>query len=157
MQLPSLGQEDPLEKEMAAHSSVLAEKIPWTEEPGGLQSMLLQRVGHDWAPEHMAMGKEEMIWPETESLFCYLNHSHKFKFLNIESTDTSYILFYVLFGKCLIFIFSNFLSNFETEVWQPLAMYWVGQKVLLGFPITSYEKTQRNFLTNPICGRRRVI
>ena len=47
MQLPSLGQEDPLEKEMAAHSSVLAEKIPWTEEPGGLQSMLLQRVGHD--------------------------------------------------------------------------------------------------------------
>ena len=95
------------------------------------------------------MGKEEMIWPETESLFCYLNHSHKFKFLNIESTDTSYILFYVLFGKCLIFIFSNFLSNFETEVWQPLAMYWVGQKVLLGFPITSYEKTQRNFLTNP--------
>ena len=47
MQLPSLGQEDPLEKEMAAHSSVLAEKIPWTEEPGGLQSMWLQRVGHD--------------------------------------------------------------------------------------------------------------
>ena len=157
MQVPSLGQEDPLEKEMAAHSSILAEKIPWTEEPGGLQPMLLQRVGHDWTPEHMAMGKEEMIWPETETLFCYLNHSHKFKFLNIESTDTSYILFYVLFGKCLIFIFSNFLSNFETEVWQPLAMYWVGQKVILGFPITSYEKTQRNFLTNPICGRRRVI
>ena len=47
MQVPFLGQEDPLEKEMAAHSSVLAEKIPWTEEPGGLQSMLLQRVGHD--------------------------------------------------------------------------------------------------------------
>ena len=47
MQVPSLGQEDPLEKEMAAHSSILAEKIPWTEEPGGLQSMLLQRVGHD--------------------------------------------------------------------------------------------------------------
>ena len=47
MQVPSLGQEDPLEKEMAAHSSILAEKIPWTEEPGGLQPMLLQRVGHD--------------------------------------------------------------------------------------------------------------
>ena len=40
----SLGQEDPLEKEMATHSSVLAWKIPWTEEPGGLQSMELQRV-----------------------------------------------------------------------------------------------------------------
>ena len=40
----SLGQEDPLEKEMAAHSSILAWRIPWTEEPGGLESMGLQRV-----------------------------------------------------------------------------------------------------------------
>ena len=39
MQVPSLGQEDPLEKEMATHSSILAWKIPWTEEPGGQQSM----------------------------------------------------------------------------------------------------------------------
>ena len=45
----SLGWEDPLEKEMAAHSSILAWKIPWTEEPGRLQSMGSQRVGHDWA------------------------------------------------------------------------------------------------------------
>ena len=43
----SLGQEDPLEEEMATHSSTLAWKIPWTEEPGRLQSMGLQRVGHD--------------------------------------------------------------------------------------------------------------
>ena len=43
----SLGWEDPLEKEMAAHSSILAWRIPWTEEPGGLQSMGSQRVGHD--------------------------------------------------------------------------------------------------------------
>ena len=41
----SLGQEDPLEKEMATHSSILAWKIPWMEEPGGLQSMGSQRVG----------------------------------------------------------------------------------------------------------------
>ena len=45
----SLGQEDPLEKEMATHSSILAWRIPWTEEPGGLQSTGSQRVGHDWA------------------------------------------------------------------------------------------------------------
>ena len=44
----SLGWEDSLEKEMAAHSSILAWRIPWTEEPGGLQSVGLQRVGHDW-------------------------------------------------------------------------------------------------------------
>ena len=43
----SLGQEDPLEKEMATHSSILAWRIPWTEELGGLQSMGSQRVGHD--------------------------------------------------------------------------------------------------------------
>ena len=43
----SLGQEDPLEKEMATHSSTLAWKIPWTEEPGRLQSMGSQRVRHD--------------------------------------------------------------------------------------------------------------
>ena len=45
----SLGQEDPLEKEMATHSSSLAWRIPWTEEPGGLQSLGLQRVGHELA------------------------------------------------------------------------------------------------------------
>ena len=42
-----LGREDPLEKEMAAHSSILAWEIPLTKEPGGLQSMRSQRVGHD--------------------------------------------------------------------------------------------------------------
>ena len=47
MQVQHLGQEDPLEKEMATHSSILAWKIPWTEEPGGLQSMGSQRVRQD--------------------------------------------------------------------------------------------------------------
>ena len=45
-QVRSLGWEDPLEKGMATHSSILAWEIPWTEEPGRLQSMGLQRVGH---------------------------------------------------------------------------------------------------------------
>jgi len=43
----SLGQEDPLQKGMVSHSSILAWRIPWTEEPGGLQSMESQRVGRD--------------------------------------------------------------------------------------------------------------
>ena len=46
-QVQSLGWEDPLEKGMAIHSSILAWRIPWSEEPGGLQSMGSQRVGHD--------------------------------------------------------------------------------------------------------------
>ena len=45
--VPSLGQEDPLEKGMATHCSILAWRIPWTEEPGGQQSMELQKVRHD--------------------------------------------------------------------------------------------------------------
>ena len=46
-QVQSLGQEDPLEEEMATHSSILAWRIPWTEEPGGLKSMGSQRVRHN--------------------------------------------------------------------------------------------------------------
>ena len=47
MQVQSLGQEDPLEEGMASYSSILAWRIPWTEEPGGLQSIASQRAGHD--------------------------------------------------------------------------------------------------------------
>ena len=47
IQVRSLGREDPLKEEMATHSSILAWKIPWAEEPGGLQSMGSQRVRHD--------------------------------------------------------------------------------------------------------------
>ena len=53
-QVWSLGREDPLEKEMVTHSSILAWKIPWTEEPGNLRSRGLQRVRHDWATKHIA-------------------------------------------------------------------------------------------------------
>ena len=52
MQIPSLGQEDPLEEEMASQSSIFAWRIPWTEEPGRLQSMGSQRVRHDLVTEH---------------------------------------------------------------------------------------------------------
>ena len=54
-----LGQEDPLEKGMATHSSILAWRILWTEEPGGLQSMVFQRVGHDWATKTSTSGEKK--------------------------------------------------------------------------------------------------
>ena len=56
MEVRSLGQEDPLEKDMATHSSILACRIPWTEEPGRLQSMQSQRVRHGWVTEHAGLG-----------------------------------------------------------------------------------------------------
>ena len=52
MRIPTLGWEDPLEKEMTTHSSILDWRIPWTVEPGGLQSIGSQRAGCDSAPEH---------------------------------------------------------------------------------------------------------
>ena len=57
----SLRQEYPLEKGMATHSSILAWRIPWAEEPGRLQSMGSQRVGHDWATSlHLPLGRKVM-------------------------------------------------------------------------------------------------
>ena len=55
----SLGGEDPVQKGMATHSSILAWRILWTEEPGGLQSMVFQRVGHDWATKTSTSGEKK--------------------------------------------------------------------------------------------------
>ena len=64
--IPGLGGstqgEDPLEKEMATHSSILAWKISWTEEPGGLQSMGLQRVRHDLETKPPPPRQNELSW-----------------------------------------------------------------------------------------------
>ena len=57
----SLDQEEPLEKEMATHSSILAWKIPWTEEPGGLQSTGSKGVRHDWAHRHNLTQKSPRV------------------------------------------------------------------------------------------------
>ena len=56
------GWEDALEKEMATHSSVLVWEIPWTEEPGGLQSMGSQRVGHNWVTSRWNMEHVKIGW-----------------------------------------------------------------------------------------------
>ena len=56
VQIQSLGQEDALEEEMATHFSILTWKVPWTEEPGGLQSMGLQRVRHNWTEHILYLG-----------------------------------------------------------------------------------------------------
>ena len=63
----SLGWEDPLEKEMATHSSILAWEIPRTEEPGRLQSMRLLRVRHDLATEHTHTWQPTLVFLPGES------------------------------------------------------------------------------------------
>ena len=68
MWVPSQGQEDPLEKEMATHTSILAWRIPRTEEPGGLQSMGSQRVGYHLATERVMGRKARGL--QTEEIGC---------------------------------------------------------------------------------------
>ena len=65
----SLGQEDTLEREMATHSSILAWEILWMEEPGGLQSMGSQRVGHDWATKLVRSGLVQTMETVTDFIF----------------------------------------------------------------------------------------
>ena len=71
----SLGQEDPLEKEMAIHSSILAWRIPWTEEPGGPQSMGSPRVGHNWVTNfhfHPCRLEIKTKWPPFLKIYLFL-------------------------------------------------------------------------------------
>ena len=67
----SLGQEDPLKKEMATYPSICARKVPWTEEPGRLQSVGSQRVKHDWARAHTHFCLQQQI-----IVFVTLKHSN---------------------------------------------------------------------------------
>ena len=75
----SLGGEEPLEKEMAIHSSILAWKIPWTEKPGGLQSTGWQRVRHDWATntftfQHRNLDYFPHKWFRLSSIISWVTH-----------------------------------------------------------------------------------
>ena len=63
-----LGQEDPLEQEMSTHSSTLDWEVPWTEKPGGLQSMASQRVGHDGANEDVSTHNTKIIHQHVQSI-----------------------------------------------------------------------------------------
>ena len=76
--VPSLGWEDPLEKGMATHSSILAWRIPWTEEPGGLQYMGSQRVGCDWVHTHTHTHTQDFeSGSEEDVVFLWLNFPSK--------------------------------------------------------------------------------
>ena len=87
----SLGWEDPLEKGMTTHSSILAQRIPWTEELGGLQSMSLRRVGQDWAT--------------FTSISRYRNPWHKWHSIPYNIKEASFFFFtnfvaHLIFNTC---------------------------------------------------------
>ena len=88
------GWEDPLEKEMATHSSILAWRIPWTEQPGRLQFMETQRVRHNWACTHMGVGEHARTHTHT--------HKHKVREKQKLHNDLSNLISY--FGCYMIWI-----------------------------------------------------
>ena len=130
----SLGQDDPLEKEMATHSSILAREIPRTEEPGGLQSMASERVGHNWVTEHIA-ALYSITWIYHDLLiFSPIDgHADCFWFLDIKNETAmnivaqifqehiswigfhiSWINIYKFNYRVIGWIMLNFLRNWKT-------------------------------------------
>ena len=111
MQVQSLGGEDPLEQGMTTHSSILAWRIPWTEEPGGLQSMGLHRVRHNWACTQCIYNVTEIVkW----YLIVVLNY------FSLMTNGVRHILMY-LFG---IFFFRNIISKTLPFSLGCLSYYW---------------------------------
>ena len=100
-QVQSLGWEDPLEKEMPSHFSNLAWRIPWTGEPGGLQSMGSQRVRHDWATK--TAGLSEFLLTGKKSSLYYLLYAVIF---NIKESCKLYLANFVEIVFPLTFVYS---------------------------------------------------
>ena len=91
-----LGREDPLEKEMATHSSILAWRIPWTEEPGRLQSMGSQRAGHDGATSVVVLvfwGTSKMFSTVATPIYIPTSSIQSFPFLHILPAFVGCVLF----------------------------------------------------------------
>ena len=118
----SLGREDFLEKEMATHSSILVWRIPWTEEPGGLQSMGLQRVGHDWAHT-----QSNFLMPQE---CCIVNHYKKF----VLSRICFFYLMYIRYISLLILV--GLLASINSI---HLDWAWMGSSMSAGHLLLSEQ------------------
>ena len=124
-QVQSLGGECPLEKEMATHSSIPARKMPWTEEPGRVQSMGSQRVRHDWATSLS-------FYPALHLLASNLNLiSHS------PGTLLHKSLFYIFFIKMNWVLLHLWLKICETFFlyFQPLSLHWFNLSLKTSPPV----------------------
>ena len=112
MWVPSLGPEDPLEEGMATHSSILACSIPWTEEPGGLQSMGLQRVRGNWndlARTHLFISNPYNILDQH-----WKQYPVSFALLEVPYVSSEFLFSHLWSFKILSHSFSFPLSGFST-------------------------------------------
>ena len=100
----SLNREDPLEKEMAIHSSILAWEIPWTEELGGLQSIGWQRIGHDLVTKQ----QQYLLWRTVFSICC---PSKKLGYLSFFTIELLQFFIYCRYHLLTIYIICKFVSH----------------------------------------------
>ena len=112
MWVRSLSQEDSLEEEMPTHSNILARIIPWTEDPGRLQFMELQRVRLDWATEHARMHMPSLLTPR--KVFFFFNHKGILILLNAFSASIEMIIWFlslILLMWCILLTDLQILNN----------------------------------------------
>ena len=98
----SLHWEDPLEEEMATHSSIFTWRIPWAEEPGGLQFLGLQRVRHDWAHTHYLFHKWEEDKGRPSIPFLYPQTLILIETWGLETSDLAFYLLQGLWELCIV-------------------------------------------------------
>ena len=131
----SLGREDSLERAMAAHPSILAWRIPWTEEPGRLQSMGLQRIGQDWAALTFTFSdyyKVDHVFiyvlvSHVTSVYCvfmsfaqFLDVTEFWEFFWGGGFFLIYVFWYNLFPFCGLFVFTFFIVPFDKQIFLTL-------------------------------------
>ena len=136
----SLGWKDPLEKEMATHSSILAWKIPWTEESGRLQSMRLQRVRHDWATTTFFRSSMAFILKSEKTLERIYKQIVKINDLKSgENNIITAINYWVLKSfACTLYLTLTRKGQPRTKVWRLLRLpHWKQRnKFYTNFPMT---------------------
>ena len=155
----SLGWEDPLQEGMATHPSILAWEIPWTEEPGGLQSMVLQRVGHDWLTKHNSQNSKYIrseyltnwIWKRRWKSF-----SEIFPWLMFRKTGFSFICFKIenlktwrqtlmkLGNTCLVWVLKTRIKGYGFS-FSEIKVCWKCWQQLFFIVIRSVHSIFRHF------------
>ena len=135
----SLGREDPLEKRMGTHSSVLVWRIPWTEKPGGPQSMGLQRVGHDWS-------NLTCMHTHNRSIISLLQEWGSQTTVTQSSLSLDGIYFLVLFSKPSYHIHSLQKCIIFQAVWCSCSWPWVWQVTQIEGDIQEGQKVLDIFL-----------
>jgi len=126
----SLGREDSLEKSMATHSSILLRRIPWTEKPGRLQSIGLQRVGHDWSDSttHVV----DLQW-----LLC-IHIYHSFHIFSHIGYYKNWVEFLVLYSRSLLIICFTSSNVYMLIPCTKRSVYMLTLKLQLGNNLVSF-------------------